>query len=40
MPARGSHSAHALLYLTAVRSRADASTRTVSRTHHDPPGAV
>jgi len=29
-----------LLYLAAVRSRTDASTRTVSRTHHDPPGAV
>ena len=31
---------HDLRHLAAVRSRAHASTRTVSRTHHDPPGAV
>jgi len=33
MPARGSRSAHAFLCLAAVRSRAHASTRTVSGTH-------
>lgn len=40
MPARGSRSAHALLYLAAVRSWAETSTLTVSRTHHDQPDAV